>query len=295
MKIIEPSATFIKQEGLDMTSHVANIARVCYGKDVDGNNPSSTGGLDKDNNLIKRLLDSKHNSVFRHWIHYFILPINSLAGIKFYHVWGLNPYTRVNYVGNNMYISFNHNFAIDHNDYYNSIKEYEVPYEHFSNTEIGHHLCWFTFKCVTQISTSREFNRVSPNSITERSTRYCYEDGDIVRPHWITKEEADYINEHNSVSNEWIYNNKRLYKYIWSCVQGFSDYKELILLGLPRQDARGVLPLDTKTVVVYTYPIDVWKDIIADRYYGKTGKPHGNATVLAGIIRNEINELGYNL
>lgn len=277
MKIIEPSAIFIKQEGLDMTSHVANIARVCYGKDVDGNNPSSTGGLDKDSNLIKRLLDSKHNSVFRHWIHYFILPINSLAGIKFYHVWGLNPYTRVNYVGDSMYISFNHNFTIDHKDYYNSIKEYEVPYEHFSNTEIGHHFCWFTFKCVTQISTSREFNRVSPNSITERSTRYCYEDGNIVRPYW--------LKGNSPVEGE----------YLAICQSAFDNYHKLVDEGLPRQDARGVLPLDTKTVVVYTYPIDVWKDIIADRYYGKTGKPHGNATVLAGIIRNEINELGYNL
>ena len=74
MKIIEPSAVLIKQTGLDMTSHIANIARVCYGKDVDGDNPSPTGGLYKDNNLIKRLLDSKHNSVFRHWVHYFIVP-----------------------------------------------------------------------------------------------------------------------------------------------------------------------------------------------------------------------------
>ena len=293
MKIIEPSVELVKQTGLDMTSHVANIARVCYGKDVDDSNQSPTGGLDKDTNLIKRLIDSKHYSVFRHWIHYFILPINSLDGIKFYHVWGLNPYTRVNYGRDKMYISFNHHFAIDHKDYYNAIKEYEVTYEEFNNTEIGYHLCWLTFKCITQISTSREFNRVSPNAITERSTRYCYEEGDIVRPHWTTKEDADYINEHDAVSNEWIHNNKRLYKYVWSCVEGFCNYKELVLLGLPKQDARGVLPIDTKTVVVYTYPIDVWKKIIDDRYYGKTGKPHGNAVVLAGLIRDEINKLGY--
>ena len=295
MKIVEPSAVFIKQEGLDMTSHIANIARVCYGKDVDGSNPSPTGGLDKDNNLIKRLLDSKHNSVFRHWIHYFILPINNLDGIKFYHVWGLSPYTRVNYYGNSMYISFNHNFAIDHKEYYNAIKEYEVTYEHFSNTEVGHSLCWLTFKCVTQISTSREFNRVSPNNIIERSTRYCYEDGNIVRPHWITKKEADYVNQNGVLCSQWITDYKHLYKYLYGCVEQFYRYKELILLGLPRQDARGVLPLDTKTIVVYTYPIDVWKEIIANRYYGKTGKPHGNAEVLASLIRDEINELGYNL
>ena len=275
MKIIEPSVELVKQTGLDMTSHVANIARVCYGKDVDGFNPSSTGGLDKDTNLIKRLIDSKHYSVFRHWIHYFILPIGNLDGIKFYHVWGLSPYTRINYDRTNMYISFNHHFAIDHKEYYNAIKEYEVTYEEFNNTEVGHHLCWLTFKCVTQISTSREFNRVSPNSITERSTRYCHEDGEIVRPYW--------LNGNSPVEGE----------YLAMCQRGFRDYHKLIEMGLQRQDARGVLPLDTKTIVVYTYPVNTWKSIIDNRYYGKTGKPHGNAIVLAGLIRDEINKLNY--
>lgn len=31
------------------------------------------------------------------------------------------------------------------------------------------------FKVTTQISTSRELNRVSPNNIAEQSTRYVYE------------------------------------------------------------------------------------------------------------------------
>lgn len=43
----------------------------------------------------------------------------------------------------------------------------------------------YTFCVDTQISTSRELNRVSPNSIAEKSTRYVYEDGSICRPHWL--------------------------------------------------------------------------------------------------------------
>jgi thymidylate synthase ThyX len=39
----------------------------------------------------------------------------------------------------------------------------------------------YTFCVDTQISTSRELNRVSPNSIAEKSTRYVYEDGSICR------------------------------------------------------------------------------------------------------------------
>lgn len=565
MKIIEPSVELIKQTGVDMTSHIANIARVCYGKDMDGSNPSPTGGLDKDTNLIKRLLDSKHYSVFRHWVHYFILPINSLDGIKFYHVWGLNPYTRVNYGRDNMYISFNHHFAIDHKDYYNAIKEYEVTYKEFNNTEIGHQLCWLTFKCVTQISTSREFNRVSPNAITERSTRYVgystkqsiYDynlrteqgiidaylagyspkeidinsmlshhqvrkilinngielrptksmvnhhafniidnaekayllgliesDGSVRTSHnelnitqhkdyyLYVKAIFDYILKDSKITNdkdckkiycfsEEVVNNlinigivenktynqtnndidklinhipekyynsfirgifdgdgsvgfykdkngndilnlsisvhterlrdfivseirnvimndnisitsisnlynisihsrsniiafiKYLYKdfqypfghpnktnkcitflqdnnvdydynfsianfgdnkfeicspywinkyidnpniiftYIFSLYNSEISYKNLIANKMLKENARGILPLDTKTVVAYTYPIDVWKDIINNRYYGKTGKSHGNAIVLASLILDEINKLGY--
>lgn len=295
MKIIEPSVEVIEQNGLDMTNHIANIARVCYGKDEVAGISPSTGGDSKDKELIDRLIKSKHNSVFRHWVHYFIAPVDRINVVGFYNVWQLSPYVRIGHDKTNFYISFNHNFAIDHKNYYNNLKQYEVPYEQFSNTELGYFLCWITVRCVTQISTSREFNRVSPNSIIERSTRYCYEDGDIVRPHWITKKEADYININDSLSSEWIYNNKRLYKYIWACIESFVNYKELVLLGLPKQDARGVLPLDTKTVVYYTYPYDIWKHIIALRYYGTTGAPHGNAKVLAGLIRDGINELGYDL
>ena len=29
------------------------------------------------------------------------------------------------------------------------------------------------------------------------------------------------------------------------------------------------------------------------RYYGKTGKPHPNAKIIAGMIKDELDELGY--
>lgn len=57
----------------------------------------------------------------------------------------------------------------------------------------------YTFCVDTQISTSRELNRVSPNSIAEMSTRYVYEDGNICRPHWISKKEAELFNNDNNV------------------------------------------------------------------------------------------------
>ena len=72
-------------------------------------------------------------------------------------------------------------------------------------------------------------------------------------------------------------------------------YKALINdYYLHRQDARGVLPLDTATRCVYTYSINEWRHIIDLRYYGTTGKPHPNAYIIASMIRDELMELGYN-
>lgn len=45
--------------------------------------------------------------------------------------------------------------------------------------------------------------------------------------------------------------------------------------------------------LIYTYSIDEWRAIIDLRYYGTTGKPHPNAKIIAGMIRNNLMELGY--
>lgn len=61
----------------------------------------------------------------------------------------------------------------------------------------------YTFCVDTQISTSRELNRVSPNNIAEKSTRYVYEDGTICRPHWMSDEIATHFNE-EPLFAEWL-------------------------------------------------------------------------------------------
>lgn len=134
-----------------------------------------------------------------------------------------------------------------------------------------------TFVVTTQISTSRELNRTSPNSIAEQSTRYCNLEKkggvQIARPHW-------YLN-----GTRW---QRMVYSFVCRvCEWG---YNRLLKSGLKPEDARGVLPLDTYTVVAYTYTIAQWKDIIDLRYHGTTGKPHPNAHLVAEQLRNKILE-----
>ena len=282
MKIIEPSVELWLQE--DVTAHVARCARICYGRDS-GN----------DFVLYNNLLHNKHLSMFRHESVYAMIPNHDrdLGNLAAYYA--NCPYINIHVFDGYTYVSTNRNFIMDNEGYpfIDLIKQYQVNKDKFvgikEHRQITMPMLRYTFKVTTQISTSRELNRVSPNNIAERSTRYVYEDGTICRPHWMTINEANEFNNNHQASMTTIGRN-----YINSCIQSFGTYKDLIEInGLNRQDARGVLPLDTATVCAYTYSVKEWRAIIDLRYYGTTGKPHPNAKLIAGMIRNELMDLGY--
>lgn len=276
MKIIEPKVE-LWQQGGDAKAHVARCARVCYGRET-GNDEAT----------IKRLINDGHWSMFRHGTYYMIandsdktletIIINYANTIGFSYHYEKHVY----------YITVNGNWVLDHKTPFGYISKYIVPIEDFCNTEIGFHMMRYTFCVDTQISTSRELNRVSPNNIAEMSTRYVYEDGSICRPHWLNKElikqyEEEPIDDMTSASTV----------YLDSCNDSFKRYKFLIENGMHRQDARGVLPLDTATRCVYTYSTKEWFDIIRKRVYNTTGKAHPNAAIICKLIEQELNGLGY--
>lgn len=285
MKIIEPKVE-LWQQGNDAKAHVARCARVCYGRET-GNDEAT----------IKRLINDEHWSMFRHGTYYIIandsdktletIIINYANTIGFSYHYEKHVY----------YITVNGNWVLDHKTPFGYISKYIVPIEDFRNTEIGFHMMRYTFCVDTQISTSRELNRVSPNNIAEKSTRYVYEDGSICRPHWLNgydifKDIASHYIVYKDRERDTDINHKVL-TYIQSCDNSFTNYKYLVESGLHRQDARGVLPLDTATRCVYTYSLKEWRAIIDLRYYGTTGKPHPNAKIIAGMIRDNLMELGY--
>lgn len=282
MKIIEPKVE-LWQQGNNAKNHVARCARVCYGRET-GNDEAT----------IKRLINDKHWSMFRHGTYYMIandsdktletIIINYANTIGFSYDYKKHVY----------YITVNGNWVLDHKAQFGYISKYIVPIEDFCNTEIGFHMMRYTFCVDTQISTSRELNRVSPNSIAEKSTRYVYEDGSICKPHWMTDEEVDYLNN-EPIFEEWCNSHKKASIYRDSCNNSFNKYKLLVDIGMHRQDARGVLPFDTATRCVYTYSVDEWFEIIKKRVYNTTGKSHPNATIICKLIEQELNELGYEI
>lgn len=282
MKIIEPKVELWLQE--DAKAHVARCARVCYGRET-GNDEAT----------IKRLINDKHWSMFRHESIYAIIPNHDRNLGDLAVCYAKCPYINIHVFDGYTYVSTNRNFIMDNEGYpfIDLIEQYQVDKDEFIGIEkhkqITMPMLRYTFKVTTQISTSRELNRVSPNNIAERSTRYVYEDGTLCRPHWFTKEEAE------------LYNNNKIelldigiVDYLNSCCDSFINYKYLIdKHHLHRQDARGVLPLDTATECVYSYSYKEWCHILDLRYYGTTGVPHENARIIASMIRNELIELGY--
>ena len=291
MRIVNPSVE-LWLDNNNWMAHVARCARICYASDKTSDNER----------MVNNLFERNHKSMFRHRSHYFIIPeIDSICqSIKV----SLSecPYVEFNTDTKNLYFATNGHYILNNEEFYDIIKKYEVDPIHFENTELGKNLMRFTFKVVTQVSTSRELNRVSPNNIAEQSTRYVNFVkkellGAICTPHWMIPlmgvyPEYDIKNKDDiKLFSE---GDRGTEVYLKACQNNFEAYNELITEcdSIP-QDARGVLPLDTLTVCAYTYSISEWRAIIDLRYYGTTGKPHPNAKIIAGMIRDKLIDYGY--
>ena len=292
MKIIESNIE-LWQQGEDKVAHVARCARVCYKKEI-GNDYVLYSSLEKRNHL----------SMYRHETYYAVINNIDKHSLVFEALAGYQHCPYINYITykDKTYIITNGNFlrniAKDNPVLFHMIYNNQISPEEAEQIEpIWKHFMRYTFCVNTQISTSRELNRVSPNNIAEQSTRYVYEDGTICRPHWLNgyqvlqHDAGDYVIYKDGREDTDI--NHKVLTFINSCDSSFKNYKYLVDAGLSREDARGVLPLDTATRCVYTYSVDEWRDIIDLRYYGTTGKPHPNAAIIADMIREKLMELGY--
>lgn len=283
MEIVKPSCELWIQA--DPIAHVARCARICYASDKTTGNEA----------MYQRLIDSNHKSMLRHQSVYYIIPYKGwrLANIQRYEEC---PYLEFRYDSDYIYVATNKQFVIEHNSFNESYHEFEVNGFEFENTPLGFSLMRYTFKVVTQISTSRELNRVSPNNIAEQSTRYVNlskKGGAICQPWWMTDETVEVFNTTTILPDGFYSANEETVNYCWHCDSCFQVYNKLISKGMKPQDARGVLPLDTATVCIYTYSIAEWRHIIDLRYYGTTGAAHPNAVIIAGMIRDELIKLGY--
>ena len=267
MELIEPQVELLSELGITPESHIARCARVCYGREYKEPNQEA------DKKMVEGLIKRGHLSMLRHASMYLghIEDIPQLLAMRIANssYWNFNE----EYASTNLQEFMQSGFGketvtvIDNKQFLEDCAKHPRLFE----------LYRLTFCITTQISTSRELNRVSPNAIAERSTRYCSSMGGlaICRPWWI-KSPIDDIAV-NALSY-----------YNLAC-EAEKTYMTLLLKGMKPEDARGVLPLDTATKVIYTYSVKEWQHILDLRYYGTTGKPHPNCHVVMQMVKDQIN------
>lgn len=344
MIIIKPNCQYLPEEEDKHVEHVVKCAGICYGNDPFKELELPIDYIKIYNNLLKQ----RHISPLRHSTYYYIIPRdiiisvndfnNILCGIAF------------DFDTERLFISVNGQYHRDNIDMFTmfydkyrvSKKEYIKEIYNLNNIHTRDNAfatLRYTFIITTQISTSRELNRVSPNNICEQSTRYCKfslpkfgEDITICQPHWLDIcTEYKIVKDANSSSyNDSIeyssiqiikyddkyfvktpigdvfelgeeypitvkgiprddgssicYSTDYAEKYIKSCCDDSILYREAIKAGVAPQDARGKLPLDTATKVVYTYTYKEWQHILDLRLRGTTGKPHPNVEKVMKLL-----------
>lgn len=280
MKLIEPSVELWSEENIvDSSQHIARCARVCYGKE------DKEPNLEADKKMVDGLIKRGHLSMLRHASVYSSYFNPNWSDSEFVHMELYHGSGAVDCL-----YSTNRQFFWEHGEIGNTPdcngKEFGcfAVEDELSQAQVLE-MCRedprvfkvyrLTFCITTQISTSRELNRVSPNNIAERSTRYCSsKDGlEICEPWWWDNDNAD------------------VDRALYECAMKDHEYyyKALLEGGMKLEDARGVLPLDTATKVIYTYTVEEWQHILDLRFYGKTGRPHPNARLVTSMVRDQIN------
>ena len=332
MYIIRPNVELWKP--IDHAQHVAKCASVCY-----GSKGKRTPDKEKDIRLVKQLLDSGHKSVFRHDTLYYVIPFADYSQNDDLHadiivLQGYNAYVNIIFGENNdCYISVNGQWAHENDWFVSKYVKYSIEEKDLRKYPEALAIRRFTFCITTQISTSREFNRVSPNAITEESTRYCNYCNDkfdnnvsICQPFWLdvfatfekmrnTKSPVEQVRYNGknisayvddklvtipfSQFNIEIVNDKRTEQnaktFLGFVHKHAVHYHDMLKYGLIAQEARELLPLCTATTVIYTYSLYEWIRILLLRFYGVTGAPHPNAFIIAREIKELLELEGYDV
>lgn len=288
IKVINPDVEIWHQKGFaleDIWEHIARCARVCY--------QSTPKNKDEDDYhfLVRTLFRGKdilneelnqddiiktHLSVCEHGtVHLKFHGMLSSSFSIFESVFKHNKYSNYCIKGEYIYVTTNMRVLIE-NNILNIIGHIDkTPNCPYYEKRI-------TASFITDIGVSRELNRHRCHSISEESTRYCRYTankfgGNIttIKLPWI-----DYLQYENKVieanpevpldTSNWT----AIDWYCYGLAVSNLVYSKCIEFGWTAQQAREILPLNTKTQVVHTAFISDWNHWIALRADGASGTPH---------------------
>ena len=300
MKIINPDVEIINQDyTLDgIYKHIEKAGRTCYQSQDKITNDSAKGFVD-------RMVKSGHGAMLEHGTVYLYIEFTSpLADRNFLqysnikHKYSSNKYSKVvsklidNYK-TQCYITTNYRVLVE-NDWLDDLQYICEPTKH--------HAKRVTVKFTTGIDITREFNRHRVNSMAESSTRYCnYSKDKFGNEISIVSNTDISLNEANDAYQDWIGGFPSMCAAIgagelddfgiidtWLFANMACEwsYMRLIELGWKPQQARRVLPLDTKSELIHTAFTSDWEHFFSLRSdnHGATGV-HPDAAYLANKLR----------
>ena len=287
MKMIIPGVEWWPQK--TAAQQIARVGRICYkskAKQPDEKLSEEQKEEFREEQAVKmvnRFWESGHRSMLRHGTLYFFVKNDNKLPRSLWSLLVASPYINYAVQEKKVWISTNMQFLAEHPDILNLLESDQVKEDEFIEKALKYeckkalNLLRMTLVVTTQISTSRELNRTSPNCISEQSTRYVNLEKkggvQIARPHWLHE------------GTRW-----QKFLYLAGCKIADWLYRRLLKSGMKPQDARGILPLDTYTVVAYTYTITEWQHILDLRFRETTGKAHPNAREIGFEINRIISE-----
>lgn len=276
MNLIESSVKQeIQEPGLEgIYKSIDLAARVCY---------ASTPTMES-KQFVDSLIKRGHLSPLEFGTVYLTVPTS--IDISFY---STNKYTRVTGDENNYYITTNYRVIIE-NKRLLDLK--------FLTEPTKHHVRRTTFKFILSEGIAREFNRHRTHSIVQQSTRYCNFTKDkfnkeitFIIPYWAKIEPGHYT--YNNILGKFISSKQEIDSNqveFWLLNCFFKDemnYFELIKnFKLKPQEARELLPLGTKTVLMHCAFNDDWYDFVHLR---ASTAAHPDAAILADRVNDRLN------
>lgn len=312
IKVVNPSVEIWNQEGYTLDAiwkHIARCARVCYQSVPKDNNESDYDFLVRTlfrgvepKNINTKDLVKYHLSVCEHATVHLKYRLFITKDINQAIRFNDNHYSRTKEHDGYVYVTTNMRVLIEHH----WMDELE-----FIDTT---HNCPYydertTVNFITDIGASRELNRHRVNSISEESTRYCaYDKGKfgngitVAKLPWIpeidNEDKGNNYYEGFFIDNEIFHDNiiEERYTDNWTAVDWFFYglqicdlvYRKTRELGWTAQQAREILPLNTKTQVVHTAFVDDWEHWIALRSNEISGKVHPMMSELAKQLVKQV-------
>ena len=278
MRLIKPSVEIIKQEEYDL-NHIFKFielaGRTCY---------KSEDKITKDSakEFVDRMIRSGHGAMLEHGTVYLTIPNKNFIKNLLIYYYEKNPYSKVVFTNNNVYITTNYRVIIENN--WNDDLEYiSAPTEfHIKRT---------TVKFICDRGVSHEFVRHRVFSFAQESTRYCNYTKDkfnneltFIIPCWIKDLEegnyyayCEYHHSKNDASKRWFD----------SCMSSEFVYTNLIEEGWKPQEARTILPNSLKTKLIMTGFNDDWQNFFKLRC---APNAHPQAKELADMLKDKFNK-----